>query len=106
MTPETHLKEASPANVIKYLSQPGRILSSRERSRFRRWEYSSSVDSYADISICRLHNRITGAKAVVALSVFGIARGFVVKVRCESSGDGGGGMVNEDAVVPFGICNV
>lgn len=49
---------------------------------------------------------MTAARASVAFRVLGIARGFIVKVRCDSSGDGGGGIVKDEAVVPFGICNV
>lgn len=57
--------------------------------------------------MCRLQSRITGAKALPVLVLVGIARGFVVeKARCDNSGEGGGGMVNDVAVVPFGICKV
>lgn len=48
---------------------------------------------------------MTGANAY-GFALLGIARGFDEKARCDSSGEGGGGIVNEAAVVPFGICKV
>lgn len=93
---------------MKYLSQPGLILSSRVRSKLRRCEYKTSFEPYDDMSMCRLHILITGAKALTIVDgSFFTSRAFgVVNARCDSSGDGGGGKVNGDAVVPFGICNV
>lgn len=106
-----YLRDASPANVIKYLSHPGRILSSLHRLRFRRCSLSSSIEPYLSVCTCRLHIRMRGARGSLSRSLsssFEWSRERFDNVRRASSGDGGGcaDMVKADALFPLGICSV